>query len=173
MISELFEDKNTKAKDKVTGLAGYIIAKKVSIGDVLKFAEKKKEPIVASCVEALEIVSREAPQLITREVIAFVSKCLSAKAPRLKWESAKVLGNSAADHVGDYKDAIPSLIELTEFEGTVVRWSAAYAIAAIIQHKSKWQAELVKLAEHLAEHEEKGSIAKIYKKAVSDLRKNK
>lgn len=171
MIAELFDDKNIKPKEKVTRLSNYIIDKKVSVTDVLIYTDKKKETIIASCVEAFEIVSRTAPQLITKEVIVFVSKTLSAKAPRLKWESAKVLGNSAANYVNEYKEAIPTLIQLTEYDGTVVRWSAAYAIASIIQHKSKWQADLIKLAEHLAEHEEKGSISKIYKKALKDLQK--
>lgn len=173
MLQQINADKTTNAKGKVLAIAEALKNKKVNAEDIFEFCAKEKEVVVANCVEAFEIISREKPELISKEVIAFVSKNLAGKAPRLKWESAKVLGNAAAKHVNEYNDAIPLLIDLTEFEGTVVRWSAAYAISAIVLLKSNWQAELIKLCEHLAEHEEKESIAKMYKKSLKELAKKK
>lgn len=50
---------------------------------------------------------------------------LSDKAVRLKWESEKVIGNPVHLFPGKTDKAINNLQAICEYQGTVVRWSAA------------------------------------------------
>ncbi|MEI7663465.1 MAG: hypothetical protein WCK34_14750 [Bacteroidota bacterium] len=62
--------------------------------------------------------------------------------------------------------AIKNLLDNTVHKGTVVRWSAAFALAAIIRLKLPVNHDLVPAAEAIAEGEEKNSIRKIYLDAI-------
>jgi HEAT repeat protein len=93
-----------------------------------------------------------------------------SKAPRVKWESAKVIGNSAHLFSDDLEEAIKNLLTNTEDKGTVVRWSAAFALGEIVKIKTNYQIDLIKAIEVIIDREEKNSIKKIYQKALKQLK---
>lgn len=51
-------------------------------------------------------------------------------------------------------------------EGTVVRWSAAFALGETIKLKLPLKKNLIPFAEEIALNEEKNSIKKIYQAAI-------
>jgi HEAT repeat protein len=95
-----------------------------------------------------------------------MTHALGSKAPRVKWEAARVIGNTAHLNPQKLDEVIICLLQNSEQEGTVVRWSAAYALGAILQIKSPHQKELLLAIEAIVLREEKNSIRKIYLAAI-------
>jgi hypothetical protein len=170
-IKELLDNKEIKPKDKTEELSRRIVAKDISISDLIAFAEKSKDPVKATCIEALEFATRQEPSLASEQILNFVTKTLTEKAPRIKWESAKVVGNIAQNFPGKLDTAIGHLLTNTEHTGTVVRWSAAFALGEILKMNTALNKELLPAVEAIMEREEKNSIKKIYQAAIKKLKK--
>ncbi|MBL7931621.1 MAG: hypothetical protein JNL60_06960 [Bacteroidia bacterium] len=169
-ISRLLVDKTIKAKEKTELLSSWILEHKVKIEDVVDFAKTAKDPVKATCIEAFEFATRQKPEVADKTVFEFVTESLAAKAPRVKWESAKVVGNTAHLFTGRLDGTIVGLLDNTEHEGTVVRWSSAFALGQIIKLKTKYNKELLPSVEAILEREEKNSIKKIYFDALKKIK---
>lgn len=165
-IADLSADKALKAKAKTEILSGWLLDKKITADALTAFAAEARDPVKASCMEALEFATRQNPAIGNKESFRFAILSLSAKAPRVKWESAKVIGNTAHLHTDDLDGAIGGLLQNSECEGTVVRWSAAFALGEILKLKTKHNSELLPALEAISQREEKNSIRKIYLDAI-------
>ncbi|WP_312298131.1 HEAT repeat domain-containing protein [Chryseobacterium sp.] len=170
-IEELFKDKATKAKEKTETISQWILDTSLPIDELIAFAEKSKDPVKGTCIEAMEYATKQNPNLADETVFTFVTQTLTEKAPRIKWESAKVIGNTAQLFPDKLEDAITNLIINTEHEGTVVRWSAAFALGEILKLKTKYNTTLLPALENISEKEEKNSIKKIYLDAIRKTKK--
>ncbi|MBS1687592.1 MAG: hypothetical protein JSS96_02620 [Bacteroidetes bacterium] len=164
-IKELLNDKTQKPKEKTELLSRAIVTGEINIEVLLDFAKAAKDSDKATCIEALEFATKENATVANRAIFQFAIASLSSKAPRVKWESAKVIGNTAKLFEKDLGDAIAGLLQNTEDKGTVVRWSAAFALGEIIKLKTKHNKELIPATEAIMEREEKNSIKKIYQAA--------
>jgi hypothetical protein len=71
------------------------------------------------------------------DCLTFVSDSLSDKAPRVQWESAKVIANIAHRYPKKLDNAICNLLANSESSGTVVRWCAALALGEIVKLRTK------------------------------------
>ncbi|MEI8279586.1 MAG: hypothetical protein WCG87_07455 [Bacteroidota bacterium] len=170
-ITELLSDKSSKAKEKTEALSRAVLKMEITISELVEYAKTAKDPIKATCIEAVEFVTQQKPELVDRATFQFVIVMLGAKAPRIKWEAAKVIGNTVQLHEKDTDEAIARLLVNTEDKGTVVRWSAAYALGEILKLKTTRNAELVPTAEAIIQREEKNSIKKIYQTALKKIGK--
>ena len=103
------------------------------IDELITFAKESKDPIKATIIESFEFATKLKPEIANKTLLLFVSQTLTAKAPRVKRESAKVIGNIAHLFPKKLEEAIKNLLVNTEHEGTVVRWSAAFALSQIIK----------------------------------------
>lgn len=168
-IEALLKDKETKAKEKTTMISNWLLQKSLPIEELIAFAEKQKDPVKATCMEAAEYATKENPQIATESLFDFACVSLTQKASKLKWESAKVIGNIAFLYPEKLENAIKNLVENTSHEGTVVRWSAAFALGEILKLQTKHNDELLKTVESICETEEKNSIKKIYVAAIKKL----
>jgi HEAT repeat protein len=168
-LENMLHDKQVKAKAKVESIAQMLLANTISIKDLLKVAKASKDPEKATCIEAIEFATKSKPAIATSACLAFVAEALTAKAPRVKWESAKVIGNIAPLFPGKLDDAIKNLLINTEYSGTVVRWSAAYALGEILKLKTKRNKDLVPAIEAICKQEQTNSIRKIYLAAMKKL----
>ncbi len=169
MIVELFNDKTVKAKAQTETLSSWLLENKITLAELIAFAENAKDSPKATCVEALEFASKQNPTIVDKKSFQFVTGTLTAKAPRIKWESAKVIGNVAHLFKDKLDEAITNLLTNSEYEGTVVRWSAAFALGEIIKLKTKHNKELIPAIEAICNAEEKNSIKKIYLAALKEL----
>lgn len=165
----LFADKGLKPKEKTEHLASMVGHQQISADDVMNFAQHQKDPVRATCIEALEFASKLNPKIMSFYSFDLVVDSLSAKAPRIKWEAAKVIGNCAALFSDHLDDAVEQLLKNTSHEGTVVRWSAAYALAEILCSDYPNRFELNQQLQSVCEREEKESIRKIYLKAFKKV----
>lgn len=169
-FNSILSDKSINNKEKVQQLSDWLLAASGNLKTLLAFAATAKDPAKASCIESIEFATKQNPEIADAACLAFVTETLEAKAPRVKWESAKVIGNIAHRFPGKLNNAVKNLLVNSEHEGTVVRWSAAFALGEIIKMKSPLNKTLIPAAEAICKREEKNSIRKIYlaamKKAV-------
>jgi len=170
-IEELIKDKTVKAKEKTEIISKWILEGSLPLEELLAFAEKQKDSEKATCIEAIEYATKQNPKIADESVLEFVTQTLTAKAPRVKWESAKVIGNIAHWFPQKLDQAITNLHVNTEHEGTVVRWSAAFALGEILKLKTKHNKDLLPALEAISAKEEKNSIRKIYLDAIKKTAK--
>jgi len=170
-IDELLKDKAIKPKEKTEAISKWILDKSLPVDELIAFADKQKDPSKATCIEAMEYATKQSPNIADETVLTFVTNTLTAKAPRIKWESAKVIGNIAHLFPTKLEKSINNLLTNTEHEGTVVRWSAAFALGEILKLKTKYNKDLFPAIEAICVKEEKNSIKKIFLDAIKKTKK--
>lgn len=170
-IDELLNDKSIKPKEKTETISRLLTDNTLSVENLISFAQKGKDPVKATCIEAMEYATKTKPSIATENMLVFVSGTLTEKAPRIKWESAKVVGNIAALFPSKLEQAIGNLLVNSEHAGTVVRWSAAFALGEIIKLKTDLNDILLPAIEAICTREEKNSIKKIYLDAIKKSKK--
>ncbi len=170
-FTEFFSDKTTKPKQKTEALSDWLLKNTNKLPVLLEFASSSKDSVRATCIEAVEFSSKQKPTIVNEKAFVFMIKALGHKAPRIKWESAKVIGNSAHLFPDKLNEAIKHLLVNTDHEGTVVRWSAAFALGEILKLKTKHNLKLIPDIQKVIEKEEKNSIKKIYLAALKKIEK--
>lgn len=169
-FQDLLNDKSAKPKEKTESLSTWILNNPKKLSDLIAFAGTSKDPIKATCIEAMEFATKTTPGIASPTCLEFVSKTLTEKAPRVKWESARVVGNIAHLYPDKLDDAVRNLLVNSEHEGTVVRWSTAFALGEIIKIKTSRNKTLVPAIEFICKREEKNSIKKIYLAALKKVK---
>ena len=167
----LLNDKSLKPKEKTEALSQWVAANFKKVDDLIAFAKTANDSNKATCIEAVEFATKTNPEMSSQTLLDFVTQTLTEKAPRVKWESAKVIGNIAHLFPKQLDNSIKNLLINTEHSGTVVRWSAAYALGQIIKIKTPQNKELIPAIESICEREEKNSIKKIYLDALKKVKK--
>lgn len=162
-ILTLFSDKSLGPKARTEMISQQLTDNLITIDQLTDIASTAKDPIKATCIEAVEFASKKNPAVVNERFFLFVSDCLSLKAPRIKWESARVIANTAGLFPEKLETAIGNLLVNTEHPGTVVRWSAATALAEIIKLKTSHNTDLLPAVDAICAREEKESIRKIYR----------
>ncbi|MDF1673083.1 MAG: hypothetical protein P1U41_06235 [Vicingaceae bacterium] len=170
-IEDLLKDKTRKPKEKTQIISDWILKNELPIDELLAFAENSKDSVKATCIEAIEYSTKENPKISDEIVLDFVLQTLNEKAPRVIWESAKVIGNIIHLYPNKIDIAIKNLIVTTKHSGTVVRWSAAYALSEILKLRTNANKTLLPTIESIMDKEEKNSIKKIYQKAIKEVLK--
>jgi len=169
-IKEILSNKSIKPKEKIEILCQNIMDKNISINNLLVYAEMAKDAEKGTCVEALEFASRINPKIINKKCFEFVVKYLLDKAPRVKWECAKIIGNTAYLFKNDLENAINNLLKNATYDGTVVRWSAAFALVEIIKLETEYNKKLLPKINKICEKEEKPNIKKMYMDIIKKIK---
>lgn len=170
-IETVFTDKLIKGKEKTQIICDWLLDGSLTSEELLAFAENQKHAIKATCIESMEQATKKHPTLANEEVFKFVTKSLAEREPRVKWESARVIGNTAHLFVSNLDEAIKNLLINAQHDGTVVRWSAAYALGEIIKLKTNHNKTLIEKVNQISDTEEKNSIKKIYATAIKKASK--
>jgi len=135
-LETVFADKAIKAKAKVATIGEWLLEASLPLGELIAFAEQQKPVDKATCIEALEYATKKNPQMADENLLDYVTGTLKNDEPRIKWESAKVIGNVAKLFPDKMEKAIKNLLPNVENNGTVVRWATAYALAEILKLKT-------------------------------------
>lgn len=170
-IEQVFQDKTIKAKGKVSTIGEWLINRELPLDELISFAEKQKGTDKASCIEAIEYAKKKTPAIADESLLNYVIKGLKDFEPRIKWESAKVIGNIAHLFPTQLDKAISNLLPNAENIGTVVRWATAYALSEILKLKTEHNKKLVGKIEVLCEKEEDNAIKKKYMEALKKAKK--
>lgn len=170
-IAALLKDKSLSAKEKTEALAAALAKGEINPNELIAFASSAKDPDKGNCMEAFEFATRAVPGISSEQLLTFATDHLSAKAPRVKWEAAKVLGNIAHEYPKKLDAAIAGLLINTEDKGTVVRWAAAFALTEIAKLQTPHNKDLLPALKSIMAREEKNSIKKIYQQAIKAVTK--
>lgn len=169
LIEDVFNNKEFKTKEKTKLLTDALLDEEITIEMIIDYSETAKGPIKGTCMEVFESATSKRPEISTHTMFVYAQTNLLAKAPRLKWESAKVIGNIAHLYPDQLETSINELLRLTSHKGTVVRWSAAYALSRIVILPKYSSTELVEQLKEISVAEEKASIKKIYEKSLKKI----
>lgn len=170
-LENLFVDKSIKAKAKAKQIAEWLLNNELQLDKLLAYTEKQKATDKATCIEAIESATKKSPTLADENLLSFVTKTLTDEEPRVKWESAKVIGNIAKQFPAQLDKATHNLLQNAENKGTVVRWATAYALAEILKLKTDNDLKLLPKIETLYEKEEDNGVKKKYLDALKKVKK--
>ncbi|MFO1030664.1 MAG: hypothetical protein U1F60_06280 [Planctomycetota bacterium] len=172
-FSNCLGDRSLTAKQKTTELSRWLLANPTGADRLVAFAKKAADVDKATCLEAFEYATRTRAEVGSKRVFEFAAASLADDAPRVKWEAAKVVANIAHRHGRHLGKAIPGLLGNASHEGTVVRWSAARALGAILELGTSHNAELIPAAGALCSKERDNAIRKHYLKALNKVAKER
>ena len=171
MLKQLLNQKGIKAKELTEQLSLALLNGEIGVNELIHSADKLKDAVKASCIEAIEHATKAQNDMLDATSFDWICIQLSSKAPRVKWESARVLGNVAAAHPDKLVRAAKALLKNTDSkEGTVVRWSSAFALSEILKQAQSQTAFLEAEIRKILHREEKESIKKIYLAAFKKLK---
>ena len=171
IIQEILNDKIITAKEKVSSISQLLLDGKVSVQHLISSAKNETDTNKASIIESMEYASKMKADIINEQGFEFAIESLKSNAPRIKWESARVIANSAHLFPKILKKAVVNLLANTEHSGNVVRWSAAKALSRIIQCKTNLNKELIPTIEAIEKREEDKAIKKIYQQGLNKAAK--
>lgn len=170
-IQATLADKQVKAKVKVQAIAKLLLDGELSDGELIRVAKVSSDNDKGSCIEALEFATRSRPELASPACLAFVTHALLEEAPRVKWESSKVVANIAALYPERLADTVKHLLANTSPPGTVVRWSVARALGEILKLRTDHNRALIPAVEALLKRDnEDRAIVKIYQSALKNVK---
>jgi HEAT repeat protein len=170
-ITTIVENKALRAKEKTVKISGLLLDHTVSIDDLVELARSQHTTNKGNLVEAIEHASRCNPEIVNKKTFEFVIQSLKDEGPRVKWEAARVISNTAHLFPGLLKKAVINLLTNTEHSGTVVRWSAASALSKIILLNTALNKELIPAAAAIIEWEQDNAVRKIYQAALKKTAK--
>lgn len=170
-IEEVFRDKTIKAKAKVATIGEWLLHHELPVEELLAFAEQQKAKDKATCIEAAEYATKKQPGIGNASLLEFATNALKDDEPRVKWESAKVIGNIATRFPDHLEQAIGNLLLNAANAGTVVRWATAYALSEILKLKTGHHQKLLPEIEALCSKEEDNGVKKKYLDALKKIKK--
>ena len=152
-----------KPKAKILALVELVKNKELSISDLVEYFNSCPKAQKGHIIESIEYVTQENPEL-AEPYIDFVIENLAFEAPRVKWEAARIIGNLAPQYANKLDTAIKKLLVNTADNGTVVRWSTAFALTEIAKHNEKKRAELEEEFQKILKREENNGVKNVYLK---------
>lgn len=169
-IEQIFQDKSIKAKAKVATIGEWLLQDELPLEELLAYAAQQKATDKATCIEAVEYATKKTPAMADESLLLFVTASLRDDEPRVKWESAKVIGNIAKLFPTQLDESIHNLLANAKNAGTVVRWATAYALAEILKLKTDHNQTLLPTIETLCEQEEDNGVKKKYLDALKKVK---
>ncbi len=166
-IEEILQSK-LKPKEKITLLAKEIKKDKKFVGEIIGHFESAAAGEQGHLIESLEYASQDNPELIA-PYLDFVIYHLEDKAPRVKWECARIIANSALKFSDKAVKAIPVLLKNAKDKGTVVRWSVAFALGEIAKSNSNAERILLPRMKEFIKKETNNGVKNVYLKALKVL----
>jgi hypothetical protein len=161
-----------KPKEIISLLAEKLTSDNGALSELISYFEKAPVTEKGHCIEAIEYATQEDPEIVSQQ-LDFVINNLSHKAPRVKWEAARIIGNIAKHYPDEVTKAVPGLLGNTNDKGTVVRWSAAFALTEIAKNNITLQAELILKFLDIIEYENNNGVKNLYFKALKSIEKKK
>lgn len=166
-IEKILKSKE-KPKEIVELLAEALKRDKKLIPDLIQCFENGTTAEKGNCMEAIEYVTKENPEF-AENCLDFVISHINDKAPRVKWESCRIIGNVSKKFPDIVKEAIPKLLENTKDKGTVVRWSAAFALTEIAKDNKDAKKELAPEFQKILHKETNKGVRNIYLKYLKSV----
>lgn len=166
-IKEILESKK-KSKEIVKLLAETLKREEKLINELIQYFENRSIAEKGNCIEAIEYVTKEKPEF-AENCLEFIIEHINDKAPRVRWEACRIIGNVAQRFPDKVKKAIPKLLENTRDKVTVVRWSAAFALTEIARSSSEMEKHLTPEFNKIMKRETNNGVKNIYLKYLKNV----
>jgi len=140
------------------------------VADIFKALDAGNDKEKGACLEVLEAVTLEHPDWCADRLPTII-KFIGHQSPRVKWESSRVVANMAPMFPEEAAEAIPMLLTNTGDKGTVVRWSAAFALGEIMKHNEKEKRSLLARIDAILKKETNNGVRNVYLKAMKAVGK--
>lgn len=122
-------------------------------------------------MESLEYASKDDPSIAENMIDTVVDYLDYEDSPRVKWEGARVIANISQRYPEKAVRAVDKLLENAKDQGTVVRWSAAFALGEIAKYNLKARAGLLPKIEAVLKKEQNSGVKNVYLKALKTINK--
>jgi hypothetical protein len=159
---------STTAKEKEVALVSLIEEESGQVAPLVERFSSVSSSDQGTILAALESISRQRPAVVVPHV-GFIIDHLDDAPPRVRWEASRVVGNLAGANAPGLRSAVPALLRNARNEGTVVRWSAAFALTQLALCDAVLGQELLPRLRELAHRETGGGIRAMYEKALKRL----
>ncbi len=157
-IIKILDNKSLGPLEKRAEIDEAIRTNLITIKDIHAFSTTLDDKKMAVVLEAMEAVSNRNPEIADLEWLRFAEGFIPAKSNSLKREASRIIGNIAHLFPDDLGVAIPRLIENMSDDGTVVRWSSAYALARVVAIPQYANSELYETLTTLSEQEHNNGV---------------
>lgn len=171
LLLEEIRKTNKKPKELLVYLASLVKKNKSILKDFADSLKNSSDAERGICIETLEYVSKDSPDIAEPHVETVISY-LNDKAPRVKWEAARIIANISRSYPEKAVKAVENLMKNATDKGTVVRWSSAFALGEIAKNNKSRQKELIKTLENFANKEQNNGVKNVYLKALEAISKN-
>lgn len=129
-----------------------------------------KDVQVGTFLEAVEMLTGEKRVKLGKEYLSFAKRFILSENNSCKREASRIVGNMAADYPEMLDDAVPALLVNARSDGTVVRWSSAYALSRIVLLDRFSCSDLVRTVKDIYETETESGVKNQYAKALKRLK---
>jgi len=122
------------------------------------------------CGEVMKYVTEDNPEF-SLPYIDTIIEHINDEVPKVKWETARVVGNVARKFPEKVSKAVPKILSNTKDSGTVTRWCAAYALTEIAKNNLKSRNELLPKILEIVKKEKNNGVKNVYLKALKIIKK--
>ncbi len=131
---------------------------------------RKKTAII---FEAIEAVTNSDAQIADIEWLHLATEYISSPNNSIKREASRIVGNISQRFPNNLENAIKKLLLNSKNQGTVVRWSSAYALSKIIVIPQYAHSELFDRLTEICSQEDENGVKNQYVKALKKASKAK
>ncbi|MCL1854756.1 MAG: hypothetical protein FWF86_03395 [Clostridia bacterium] len=167
----LLNNKAMKAVEKRNEIEEAIKTGALTIQGVQALEGAVDDKRISLVFEAMEAVTEKNPEIADLGWLKFAQKYITSQSNNLKRESSRIVGNIAHLFPNDLEAATQKLLANTSNDGTVIRWSSAYALGRIISVPQHANSELLGVVTALYEQETDTGIRNQYLRGLKQARK--
>jgi hypothetical protein len=167
----VLNDKSRKAIEKRAVIIKALQERNITIKEIeglLKEIDEKKAAIV---FEAIEAVTNADAQIADIEWLNLAAENILSASDSIKREASRIVGNLSHKFPNELEKAIEKLLINSKDQGTVVRWSSAYALSKIIVIPHYANSKLFDTLTGICSHEEESGVKNQYVKALKKASK--
>lgn len=172
-MKDILNSKELNASKKQRTIEELIVCGKENTDSIISVAEELNDKHLAIVLSALESISRSHPDMVGQKGLDFAAKHIDSANNSVKREASRIVGNLCGFYSSIPDSAIRKLLDNTDDESTVVRWSSAYALSRIILTEKYISSDLVNRVENICEKEEDNGVKNQYLKSLKKIAKKK
>ena len=170
-VTEIMNDKSLKRLEKRNFLVEAIINREFNFSIISEACKSLHEKNISLLLEAIEEVSRSKEFELEADYLDLAEKYILSSDNSCKREASRIVGNLANKFPTKLDNAITALLQNTKNDGTVIRWSSAYALSLIIIIPQYAESPLFEQISDLCIKENESGVKNQYIKALKKAEK--
>lgn len=170
-ILDEIKNSNKNSKQLLLEISQAIYKDKKLLGEIkeaLKIGSKVEKGIL---MESLEYATKDDPGLAENMIETVIEYLDDKDSPRVKLEAARVIANVSQRYPERVARAIDKLFNNLKDPGTVVRWSAVFALCEITKFNQKVRQPILSRLDEVMKKEKNNGVKNVYLKALKRINK--